>query len=459
MPVRPQVKNLTATSADIFNSVRNGLGEHFKSVVPMASADMGNSRDIGSVILSNPELSNAFLSALVNRIGRVILSSKEYTNPWEGFKKGLMEYGETIEEIFVNIAEPHNYDPISAEETVFKRTIPDVKSAFHTMNYQKHYDTTVQDEDLRQAFLSSEGISDLIAKIIDALYTGANFDEFITMKYLIARQALKGNIKPTIIPNVDATNAKTIVSTIKGVSNSLEFLKDEYNVAQVLQTSKKDDQFLIMNSEFDAVIDVEVLASSFNMDKAQFMGHRVPVDSFSFNKKELQRLDLLFADDRNYQPITTEENTLLKTIPSVLVDREWFMVFDNLNRMTEQFNGKGMYWNYWYHVWKTFSISPFANATMFTTTSTTITGVTAIPNIASLPKGGMIQMHSKVDGTGFVPQGVTWEIITAVTDSTTTISPSGYLTIGLNETQTTIEIKVKSIADETKEGTLTITVV
>lgn len=456
MPVKPQVKNLTATSAQIFNNVRANLGEYFQSIVPMANADMGNSRDIGAVIMANPELSNAFLSALINRIGRVVLTSKEYSNPWADFKKGLMEYGETVEEIFVNIAEPHTFDPVEAQDTVFKRTIPDVKSAFHTMNYQKHYDVTISNDQLRQAFLSSNGITDLIAKIIDSLYTSANYDEFITMKYLLGRQALKGAIKETQIPELTA-GADDIMEVIKATSNDLEFLRDDYNIAQVSTSTQKEDQYLIMNTKFNAKMDVKVLAMAFNMEKAEFLGHQVLVDSFGFNSKELQRLDLLFDGESNYQKITEEENKILKAIPCMLIDRDFFMVFDNFNNMTEQYNGKGLYWNYWYHVWKTFSISPFANATLFSPTATTIENITVSPETATLSKGATLQMSAKVTGTGFVPQGIIWSIEQG--NTTSTITPAGLLIIDKDEPNSNLTIKATSIVKDTVESTATITIV
>ena len=69
-------------------------------------------------------------------------------------EKGLRR--ETIEEIFVNIAKPFQFDPEVAENTVFKREIPDVRSAFHIMNYQKYYKATIQNDQLRQAFLYNQ---------------------------------------------------------------------------------------------------------------------------------------------------------------------------------------------------------------------------------------------------------------------------------------------------------------
>jgi hypothetical protein len=196
MPVIPNIVKLSASSTQILNAIRNESGGYYQSIVPIADGTSDSIRKIGTVIMGNQDLQNAFLNALINRIGRVIITSKMYENPWAGFKKGLLEYGETVEEIFVNIAKPHQFDQSKSESEVFKREIPDVRAEFHPMNYQKFYKVTVSNDQLRQAFLSVQGITDLIGRIIDSLYTGANFDELISMKYLVGRFALAGNIYP-----------------------------------------------------------------------------------------------------------------------------------------------------------------------------------------------------------------------------------------------------------------------
>lgn len=455
MAVKPKMQTLEATSPQILNAIRNSASPEYRAQVPVAQATTESIREIGAIIMAYQPLRNEFLNALINRIGRVIITSKMYDNPWAAFKKGLLEYGETVEEIFVNIAKPHTFDPSVAESQVFRREIPDVRAAFHTMNYQKFYKVTVSNDQLRQAFLSWSGITELITGIINSLYTGASYDEFLVMKYLIARIALNGGIGAKTIPAVSADNSKSIVSTIKGVSNTLEFMSTEFNMAGVATFTKKADQILILNAAFDAVIDVEVLASAFNMDKAEFMGQRILVDSFA--NLDIPRLTELLGDNPNFQVPTEAELTLLNSIPAVILDRDWLMVFDNFYNFTQQYNGEGLYWNYWYHVWKTFSASPFANALLFTTSTTTVTGVTVSPATATVKKGATLQLTADVAGTGFTPQGVIWSVAGS-TNPGTSISPSGLLTVAADETATSLTVTAESTTDDTKSGTATITI-
>lgn len=453
MPVKPHIVTLTNSSVNVLNVIRNNATQNYKDYVPVATPDAESIREIGSIIMDYPALQNEFLSALVNRIGRVLVTSKMFDNPWSVFKKGMLEFGETIEEIFVNIAKPYQFDPNVAESTVFKREIPDVRSAFHIMNYQKYYKVTIQDDQLRQAFLTWQGITDLIAKIVDAMYTGANYDEFQTMKYMLAKHIINGHLYPVTIPTVETANMKAIVSTIKGVSNKFEFLSPKYNLAGVQTHTKKTDQYLLINSKFDAEMDVEVLASAFNMDKAEFSGHRVLVDSFG--DLDIDRLNVLFGDDPTYTEIGEADLQALDAIPAIMVDKDWFMIFDNFYNFTEQYNGEGLYWNYWYHVWKTFSVSPFANNALFIPGTPTVTSVTVSPATANVSAGQRVQLSAVVQTTDFAPQSVVWSVTSG---ENVKVNQSGVVDIGTNAVGE-IVITATSVYDSTKSGSATITVV
>ena len=457
MPTIPKIVTLTNASVDVVNAIRNTASQNYRDHVPIATPDADSIRSIGAIIMDYPELQNEFLHALVNRIGRVILQSKLYSNPWAEFKKGMMEFGESIEEIFTEIAKPFQYDPAVAETNIFKREKPDVKSAFHVMNYQKYYKASVEQARLRKAFLAWSGIDELIASIVNAMYTAANYDEFLTMKYLLARHILQGDLAvESIADYTTVANTKSVVQTIKGVSNDLEFLSTKYNRAGVHNYSLKNDQYLIVNAKFDAQMDVEVLASAFNMSKAEFMGRRVLVDSFG--ALDTARLAELFADDTTYVPLTDAEIAALDAIPAVIVDRDWFMVLDNLFEFTEDYNGEGLYWQYWYHAWKTFSVSPFANAVMFVVGTPSVTSVTVSPATATVSAGQSIQLGATVVTANFESQAVKW---TATSEDTEdfTISSSGVLRVGSTVTaDDEITVTATSVADGTKSDSATITV-
>lgn len=456
-------------SADILNITRDEIGGTFADQVPavvkegdmLPSGRVATNQDaimslraVGDVLMEFQPLQNAFLSAIVNRIGRVIITSRLYENPWSGFKKGLLEYGETIEEIFVALAKPYQFDPVKAETNVFKRRLPDVKAAFHSMNYQKFYPTTVSNDQLRQAFLSWQGITDLIGRIIEQVYTGANYDEFLVMKYLIAQVALKGHIYPINIPEVTADNARSVTATMVNQARTMSFMSNRYNMAGVPTYTDPNYLYLILTTDVSTIFDIEVLALSFNMSRAELLGRQVLVDGFGIIDPD--RLALIFEDDpyTNYVPFTSAEITQLETIKGLMVDESWFMIFDNFYNMTEIYNPEGLYWNYFYHVWKTFSISPFSNGILFTTQTPAVSTVAVSPGTATVTKGQTAQFTANVAATGFASKDVIW----TVTGTASSISPSGLLTIQPSETAATLTITATSVYDRTKTGTATVTV-
>ncbi len=458
-------------AAKILNTTRAEIGGTYADQIPVAYAAgdvidgraindndaLMRLRDIGNIMMQFQPLQNAFLSNLVNRIARVYISSRLYSNPWRRFKKGILEYGETIEEIFVSLAKPHQYHYPNNENNPFKRHDPDVRAAFHSMNFQKYYPTTVSNDDLRQAFLSWQGITDLISKIIEQVYTGANYDEFITMKYMIARAALNGNIFSVTIPEVDASNARSVTTTMVAQAKNLTYMSGMYNMAGVKTYTDPSDLYIILTTNVESIFDVEVLALSFNMDKATLIGNQVGVDGFGV--VDSGRLAELFANDPYtvYTPFTEEEIAKLNSIAALMVDIEWFMIFDIFENMTEIYNPTDLYWNYFYHVWKTFSISPFANAVLYTTEAKTVTGVIVSPENATVKKGGMLQLTAEVTGTGFVSKFVNWTI-TGTEPVTSTINSQGQLTIAKDEANTTLTVTATSVDDASKSASATITV-
>lgn len=449
MPTIPKTQTLNASSVDILNAIRNSASTNYRDFVPTAKNTSESIRRIGEIIMQYTPLQNEFLNALVNRIARVIITSKMYSNPLSMFKKGLIDFGETIEEIFVNIANPHQYDVEESENKVFAREIPDVRAAFHTLNYKKFYKQTIQNKDLNQAFLSWDGITDLISKIVNAMYTAANYDEFVTTKYMLAKAILDGRLSAI---TVDANDAKGAVTKIKGVSNALTFMSNNYNVAGVQTFTDKDDQYLLVNSQFDSEIDVEVLASAFNMSKAEFMGHRILIDGFG--TLDVARLNALFKDDPNYEEPSQDTLTALNAIPAVLVDKNFFMIFDNMFEFTENYNGQGLYWNYFYHTWKTFSMSPFANALVFVPAVPSVTSVTVSPTAITCKKGQSVQLSVEVATENYAPKTVNWK---SDTDGVT-VDINGHVTVATSVTAATAKITATSTYDNTKSGECTVTI-
>jgi len=358
---------LNASSMDIMNVIRQNASYEYQSAVPVVEQATDIPK-VGEIIYGTPAFSNQFLNALINRIAIVRLQSATFNNPYARMKKGYLEYGETVEDIFVGIAKAVEFDPDKASAREFKRTYPDVKSAFHAMNWRVMYPVTIQDDDLRQAFLSIDGVTDLIAKIIEQVYTGAEYDEFLLFKYLLIKAVSHGNIKPIAISGTDSVKDSAV--KFRGTSNLLEFMSSNYTVAGVKTNTPKSRQVIFMDANYNALFDVEVLASAFNMEKADFMGSLYLIDDFTSFDNE--RFDVIRAESDGIEEVTADELALMGKVKAIMLDENWFQIYDNLTKMTEKYVSSGLYWNYFYHTWKTVSFSPFANAVSFVDNSASI---------------------------------------------------------------------------------------
>lgn len=367
MAKRVAVSQLNASTLDILNTIRANASYEYQSMVPAVDKATDIPK-VGEVLYGYPALANQFVNALVNRIALVRVKSATFNNAYAELKKGYLEFGETVEEVFVSIAKAREFSAEKAEARELKRSIPDVKSAFHSMNWRVQYPVTIQDEDLRTAFLSINGVQDLIAKIVDSVYTAAEYDEYLLFKYLIIKAVAHGKMHPI---SVDTTDIKNAAVAFRAASNQLTFMSSQYNVAGVTTTTPKADQYIFMDSTFNATYDVNVLASAFNMDKADFTGRLKLIDSFTTFDND--RFDIIRDNSDMIEPVTTEELALMADVKAVLVDAEWFQVYDNNNKFTEKYVASGMYWNYFYNVWKTVSSSPFSNAIVFVENTADIT--------------------------------------------------------------------------------------
>lgn len=455
MPKRIAVSTLNASTMDILNVIRQNASYEYQQNVPEVTKASDIPR-VGEVIYGTPAFANQFINALVNRIAIVRMQSATFNNPYRALKKGYIEFGETVEDIFVSIAKGVDFDPEKGKSREFKRTFPDVRSAFHTMNWRVMYPVTIQDEDLKQAFLSLEGVQNLIAKIVDAVYTGAEYDEFLLFKYLMIKAISHGKMKPESIG--DGTDLKESAVAFRGISNLLPFISSDYSEAGVKTNTPKDRQIIFMDAKFNAQFDVNVLASAFNMDKADFMGRLFLIDNWTSFDNE--RFDVIRENSDGIEEVTAGELALLANVKAVIVDENWFQIYDNNNKFTEKYVASGMYWNYFYHTWKTVSSSPFANAVVFVTDAASV----ALPKTLTCEiitkdvseEAIVFAISADTDGASLAPNSVHFIQTEALTTAGIAVQKYGAIIIPASQSATEITIEAE-VNGTVYTGTTTIT--
>ena len=434
--ITPVVSQLNANAAGIMNVIRNEASPDYRAAVPTVEQTVESIRSAGKAILAFQPRMNEFVN-IANRIAVVAVTSKMYENPWAFMKKGTVEFGETIEEVFVNMVKAEPFDAPNSPSNVFKRRLPDVRTMFHAMDLQTKYVVTISYQQLKQAFLSANGVVSLIQDIIRQVYTAARYDEFIMMKYTFAQMYLSGSVNvQNYTPITDAATSTAFVKSVKKLTGKFGFMSSEYNIAGVPNYSLPEDIYCVMTTDTAANVDIDVLANAFNLDKVTFIGRQVLVDSFSFNNGELDRLDMLLAKDPNYTRPSSGDLTALSSIGAIICDRNFPQFYDNLDMYTEQYNADGLSWNEFYHVWRTYSVSPFSNAVYLSSAgdaSVSITNFTGVGvnyegDSGNPPPGSITRYEATVSVTsGVANKGVIYSITDAnLTAGSVTIDQYGY---------------------------------
>lgn len=337
-------------AVNTLNYIRQEASNLYREVVPKATAD--NIREIGNILLNDayqPQL-NEFVNNLINRIALTRIENKSYSNPLAMFKKGSVPYGTDIQLIFENpaIAEDYEYTN-TAMAKLLTITDPDTKVAYLRRNRKDLYTKTIAREGLQGAFESAEAFDDYVSSITQSLYSGNYIDEFKYTKALIDGAYEEGKVITEVVSAVsDKATAEALVEKCRSLYLKMQFPSTDYNAYSKFSTDTDETKVttwtdadricVIAPADVLAKVDVQSLASAFNMDKADFLGRVIPVDKF--DNEEIQ---------------------------AIICDESFIQIFDNIFRFDEFYNARTMSWNEYLHAWGTFAISPFANAVCLAT--------------------------------------------------------------------------------------------
>jgi hypothetical protein len=437
-------KRVTALNADnvaILNAIRNSSSLAYQQRIPAAT--QGDIQQTVDNLLEYKPAMNEFVDALVNRIGDVVVKSKIWSNPLSRFKRGMLQYGDTIEELGLDLLEAKRYDPNKCYEDVFKCNPPDVMSNFHTINRQDYYELTINEMLLRRAFLSDYGLQDLVGRVMETPYTSDYWDEYLIMKNLFAEYARVDGFYKVHVPDATTVTtraertdvAMTITESVRSMAGRLKFISRDYNAAHLPTSAKPGELVLFATPEFIAMLDVNVIAFAFNVSAADINLSIVEIDDFGIDGCQ-----------------------------AILVDEDFFMCADTLISFESIRNPKAMSWNYWLHHWGIYSVSRFVSAVMFTTEAGSSVSAPSL-SVASVEvdyaevdgtkptfaeKGGKTRFIATVDGTvnpptpGIgVPQGVVWSITASdkPLSTKTFVDAEGVLHVWADEEATNVTIQ------------------
>lgn len=336
-------------------ALTNATSQEFKDRI--GSTTQANIKKIGETIITYPTLKNEFINVLTNQVSKQLFFNKVWENPYKMFNRGQLPYGKSIESIFIDIVKgkdrTRQTNANNLASDLLSRQTPNVKVEYYTENFQHQYPTTISDEELKGAFRTANGLSEMTARILQAPLTGAEFDQFLMIKHGLANlKTAQVKIGKTAYNGLTAKEkANLITTTVKAYVKKLKFLSNNYNAQGVMTFSRPTDLYLFVPADISAFLDVEQLATAFNISKVELPTRVLDIDDF-------QKVNT--GNDASSKPYVEDTDALF-----YLIDKDAIQLYETLNESESFRNPQAKYTNIWFDRWGIIASCHFANAIKF----------------------------------------------------------------------------------------------
>lgn len=327
----------TVTQGTLLDAIRNSASDQYAASVPLA-----NSGDISrtvEAITGNARNFSEFFD-IITRIGRANIDAAYWRDPLDkNFNKGALTEGDSVQNIMVGMAAEHAFSFADANK-VFQIEKPDVSALYSTVNRHSKYKVSVSMPEARRILLGPNGVENLYNRIMESLRSAAERDNTKGAKEIINRAIENGvpyfvEVKNDASGNVDY---KDLVKKMRYYYTMMTYVDnpDKYNAVGMENPTRPENVDVLLPAITQASTDVDVLASAFNMDRADFIGHQIPINA-------LDNTDVI----------------------SMMLDRNFIQIYDQLDQSASIFNPEVLTEQNFLHVWKSYSYVKFYNAICF----------------------------------------------------------------------------------------------
>lgn len=356
---------------DLTNAAVNRMAEQGGHALPEVTADTWGSWVDG---LINSRYENQFYYALCGTIFETIVSKAIYENKLKKYKAGFVANGAGVKETFIDKIDALPYATTDVEKEELRTYLADIYETRYLLNMERKYPITLGRIQFRGYVESPEKVIDLIDYIKSMLYTSNEMDENGLMKTMLQNYILQG--KAYVVP-VDMTQGLTdFAAAYREMSMVMADVPvRDYNEFGVMNNTPLDRQVLFLGAKTAAKYSVDVLSSAFNMSQVDYVTRVEVMNNLDKPYSELKTLRKLNSRIPN---ITAADSTILGNVVGILMDRNFFKVYDVVNEMWEKERASQMDINYFLHVWQIYATSPFANFVIFVDSSASTAQPTSI---------------------------------------------------------------------------------
>jgi hypothetical protein len=348
------------------NKIREISSTIYHQYIPEITADTDISK-LAAPVLEVPEVYNEFCNALVNRIVYTQFIAKSFRNPFVVLEGDAIPLGYAGQEVYTNPAKGRVYNANDFAGLLVKYEA-DVKVQYTTINMDVQYPVTFSRQQLKKAFVSWGDLESFIDGLSNSLYNGAYIDEYNATKQLISG-AYKDNI--AVIETVSAISsesaAKDFITKARELYLQFQTPSDKYNAwhknggegRPVVTWSNPEDIVFIVRNDIRSYLDVNVMASAFNIDKATLLGNILTINDFDIYNED---------GTKNFDG---------SSIVGMIADKSWFRIKRQDMFMDSFYNPNNRSIQYYLNNIKMYNMSLFANGVIFATEepSVAITGL------------------------------------------------------------------------------------
>lgn len=290
------------------------------------------------------EANAGILSNMINRIGRTIIAGQPNAyNPFTKWTRAVMDYGDTIQRYTLPYIKGRKPDYSPTDPNPFTMEKPSTEAQYWEIDDGVQYKQTIQDDQLKKAFVSAGSFGSFTGAIMDNMYQSVGIDQFIKWKEYLSQKAYvptDAQVGVSFTAGKEDDYGLALWKTIKTwTRDKLKYPSDKYNQMQFLTSSPSVD--IVITTEAKNMMD-NSLAGVFNVDKIEIPGiNFIEIDSFAtLDASETRPLDaiILTAGMCDYTPRTPISGAL--------------------------YNPENYYTNYWYKEEGIFSIDQSKNAVM-----------------------------------------------------------------------------------------------
>lgn len=395
------------------NRIRELSSDIYHQYMPVITEDTDISA-FGQPILNYQVVQNEFMSALINRIAATQFEVKYFNNPLRVLEGDRVPFGHAVQDIAVNKINARKFD-VEDFAGLLAKYEADVKVQYLEVNSDLQYPVTITRAKLQKAFLSWDNLNSFIDEITNEMYNSAYIDEYNQVRALVTEAYLNNRVQiQTVSAPSDASTAKAFTEKARELFLNFQAPSSNYNAwakvggagRPIITWTNPEDIVIIIKNSIRAKLDVDVLASSFNIDRSILLGNIISVPDFD-----------VYNDDGT-------KHSDGSAIVGILCDKAFFKIREQDRDFSDFWNPNNRTWQLYLNITKMYATSLFANAVVFATSTPTVpaTAVTPAKTEVTVVEGADVVVP--VTLTPF--QATTAVTATSSAEAKATVSVSGH---------------------------------